>query len=233
MGPQPRSCSVPPTRAPRAFGRPRGAGVPRKAARGFTLIELLVALAAMAVLAGLGWMGVDSMVRSRDATQAAMDRSLRLSTVLLQWEQDLAAVQETVAVPPMQFDGRTLRLTRDAGDGLRIVAWTHRDGAWWRWAGPVVLRSGELQQSWLASQQLQGGEAGELKLIDAVEGWQVYYYRGNAWTNAQSSGNRATSRNAGKPEVDDREDLPDAVRLVLTLPGGSLTRDLAVPPQPL
>ena len=35
------------------------------------------------------------------------------------------------------------------------------------------------------------------------------------------------------PKVDDREDLPDAVRLVLTLPGGSLTRDLAVPPQPL
>ncbi len=228
MGPQPRSCSVPPRGA-------TGHRHPRRQS-GFTLVELLVALAAMAVLAGLGWMGVDSMVRSRDATQAAMDRSLRLSTVLLQWEQDLAAVQETVAVPPMQFDGRTLRLTRDAGDGLRIVAWTHRDGAWWRWAGPVVLRSGELQQSWLASQQLQGGgqgNSGELKLIDAVEGWQVYYYRGNAWTNAQSSGNRAASRKADKPDVDDREDLPDAVRLVLALPGGSLTRDLAVPPQPL
>ena len=189
----------------------------------------------MAVLAGLGWMGIDAMVRSREVTQAAMDRTLRLTTVLTQWEQDLAAVQETTAVPPMQFDGRTLRLTRSADEGLRIVAWTYRDGAWWRWAGPVLRRSGELQQSWLASQQLQGGalgNVGELKLIDAVEGWQVYYYRGNAWTNAQSSGNSTASRNITQTEAGTREDLPDGVRLVLSLAAGTLTRDIAVPPQP-
>jgi general secretion pathway protein J len=229
--------SVPPTGARRALGRPGGAAgcfdPSRRQARGFTLIELLVALAAMAVLAGLGWTGIDSMVRSREATQAAMDRTLRLSTVLTQWEQDLAAVQETVAVPPMQFDGRTLRLTRSTEDGLRVVAWVLRDGAWWRWAGPVVRTNGDLQQSWLASQQLQGGEAAELKLIDGAEAWQVYYYRGNAWTNAQSTGNRNESRNANRPDTDEREDLPDGVRLVLTLPGGTVTRDLAVPPQPL
>ncbi len=201
--------------------------------RGFTLVELLVALAAMAVLAGLAWSGIDGMLRSREATQSAMDRTLRLNTVLLQFEQDLAAIQETPAVPPMQFDGRTLRLTRAADDGVRVVAWTLRDGAWWRWTGPVVLRSGALQQSWLASQQLQGGEAGELQVVDAVESWQLYYYRGNAWTNAQSSGNLARARGDNAPEAEAREDLPDGVRLVLVLPAGTLTRDLVVPPQPL
>ena len=202
-------------------------------ARGFTLVELLVALAAMAVLAGLAWSGIDGMLRSREATLTAMDRTLRLSTVLTQWSQDLDAVQETPAVPPMQFDGRTLRLTRATDEGVRVVAWTVRDGAWWRWAGPVVQRTGDLQQSWLASQQLQGGEAGELQLVDGVSDWQLYYYRGNAWTNAQSSGDVARSRTGDKDIVDDREDLPDGVRLVLTLPGGTLTRDLVVPPQPL
>lgn len=205
----------------------------RRACGGFTLVELLVALAAMAVLTGLAWTGIDGMLRSREATQAAMDRTLRLSTVMLQFEQDLAAIQETPAVPPLQFDGRTLRLTRTADEGVRVVAWTLRDGAWWRWAGPVVLRSGELQQSWLGSQQLQGGEPGELQLVDAVESWQLYYYRGNAWTNAQSSGNPARSRSDDKPELEEREDLPDGVRLVLVLAGGTLTRDLVVPPQPL
>ena len=210
------------------------------AARGFTLVELLVALAAMAVLAGLAWRGIDGMLRSREATQAAMDRTLRLSTVLTQWEQDLAAVQLTPVVPSLQFDGRSLRLTRTADDGVRVVAWTVRDGAWWRWAGPVVQRSGELQQSWLASQQLQGGEAGELRLVDGVEAWQLYFYRGNAWTNAQSSGDRAQSRSigngngngGGNADLDAGEDLPDGVRLVVTMTGGTLTRDLLVPPQP-
>lgn len=205
-------------------------------ARGFTLVELLVAVAAMAVLAGLAWRGMDGMLRSREATEAAMDRTLRLGTVLMQWEQDLAAVQETPAVPPMQFDGRSLRLTRATPEGLRVVAWWVRDGAWWRWAGPVVQRSGELQQSWLASQQLQGGvqggEANALRLIDGVEAWQVVYFRGNAWTNAQSSGDGMRPRQNDDPQAQTREELPDGVRLVLTLAHGTLTRDLMVPPQP-
>jgi general secretion pathway protein J len=199
--------------------------------RGFTLIELLVALSVMAVLAGLAWTGTDSLVRSRAATQAAMDRTLRLSTVLAQWEQDFAAVHESAAAPPLQFDGRTLRLTRQADGGLRVVTWTLRDGAWYRWTGPVVLRQADLQQSWLGSQQHQGGEPGELKLVDDASAWQIYYWRGNAWSNAQSSGNLA-SRTAGGQALDAREDLPDGVRLVLTLATGVLTRDILVPPQP-
>ncbi|GAB4126133.1 MAG: hypothetical protein Fur0014_23200 [Rubrivivax sp.] len=201
-----------------------------KGARGFTLIELLVALAVMAVLAGLAWTGTDSLVRSREATQAALERTQRLATVLTQWDQDLAALHESAAAPPLQFDGRTLRLTRTADGGVRVVAWTLRDGAWYRWAGPVVLRQAELQQSWLASLQHQGGEPGELRLVDA-EGWQLYFWRGNAWSNAQSSGNTA-QRTAGESPLDAREELPDGVRLVLTLPEGPLTRDLLVPPQP-
>lgn len=209
-------------------------------ARGFTLIELLVALTIMAVLAGLAWTGIDSLIRTRESTQAALDRTQRLATVLTQWEQDLAAVHESAATPPMQFDGRTLRLTRTAEDGLRVVTWTLRDGAWYRWAGPVVQRSGELKQSWLGSLQHQGGEPGELQVVADTSAWQLYYYRGNAWSNAQSSGNArgpappasGAAAGTGNPALDNHDDLPDAVRLVLTLPGGTLTRDILMPPRP-
>lgn len=221
-----------PCRRRTARGRTR-----RYAGQGFTLIELLVALTVMAVMAGLSWQGVDSLLRTRESTQAALDRAARLGTVLTQWEQDFAALHESIATPPLQYDGRTLRLTRTGEGGVRVVTWTVRDGAWWRWAGPVVTRSGELQQSWLASFQHQGGEPGSLQLIDGASEWQLYFWRGNAWTNAQSSGDRVSRSvlnelaEAGV-SLDDREELPEGVRLVLTLPQGPLTRDILVPPQP-
>jgi general secretion pathway protein J len=209
----------------------------RRNARGFTLIELLVALTVMAVLAGLAWQGIDSLLRTREATQTALDRTARLGTVLTQWEQDFAALHESIATPPLQFDGRTLRLTRTGDGGVRVVTWTVRDGAWWRWAGPAVSRAADLQQSWLGSLQHQGGEAGELQLVDGASEWQLYFWRGNAWTNAQSTGDRVSRSvinelaQAGVT-LDEREELPEGVRLVLTLPAGTLTRDLLVPPQP-
>jgi general secretion pathway protein J len=203
--------------------------------RGFTLVELLVALFVMAVLAALAWQGVDGMLRAREATQTTMDRTLRLNTVVTQWEQDLAALYETAAAPPLQFDGRTLRLTRRADTGVRVVAWTVRDGAWWRWTGPIVTQATDLQQSWLASQQLLGNEAGQLRAVEDVSDWQVYFFRGNAWSNAQSSADlvvRGPDGSGSAPPPDAREELPTGVRLVLTLPSGALTRDLTVPPQP-
>ena len=47
----------------------------RHAQRGFTLIELLIAITLMAVLAGLSWRGLDSLMRSRDITQAQVDKT--------------------------------------------------------------------------------------------------------------------------------------------------------------
>ena len=59
--------------------------------KGFTLIELLIAITLMAVLAGLSWRGLDSLMRSRDITQAQVDKTAVLQTVLAQWQADLNA----------------------------------------------------------------------------------------------------------------------------------------------
>ena len=60
-------------------------------AAGFTLVEVLVALLIMAVIAGMGWQGVSAMARSREIGSATSERVLRLSALVGQWEQDLAA----------------------------------------------------------------------------------------------------------------------------------------------
>ena len=65
---------------------------------------------------------------------------------------------------------------------------------------------------------------------DGLAQWQVYFYRGNAWSNAQSSADVAAPAPAASAPVAARSQLPSGVRLVLGFEGGglagTLTRDL-------
>lgn len=209
----------------------------RRSARGFTLVEVLVALFMMALMAALAWQGVDGVLRSRDASRDAVDRSLLLTALMSQWETDLQMLQADTGVPSaLSFDGRTLRLVRRSPEGaVQLVAWSLTDRVWQRWASAPTTRLAELQQAWLRSQQLQGSEPEQLRLLDGVDGWQLYFYRGNAWTNAQSTGDFAAApqgpaSGASAPPPRQVELLPSGVRLVLTLDGRTLTRDVAVAP---
>lgn len=231
---------------------------PRRARPGFTLVEVLVALVIMAVVAAMGWQGVAAMARARDIGAAASERTLRLSALIGQWEQDLAAIYDSPQVPGISFDGATLRIVRRADGGVIVVAWAVRDGVWRRWASPLASRVGDLQQAWLASQQLQGSEAGQLKLVEAVTAWQVYFWRGQGWSNAQSSadvvlaqpaapaaaamsppasGAAPPAGTASAPDatttatVIQRTLLPTGVRLQIDLPEGRLQRDVMLAPQ--
>jgi len=201
---------------------------------GFTLVEVLVALLLMAILSTFAWRGLDGVLRAREDSRAAIDTTSRLATVLTQWEQDLQAVADTDTVPAIAFDGQTLRLTRRTPGGIMLVAWALRSGRWQRWASAPLTRSAELQQAWLASQQFLGNEAGQLEVASEVSEWQVYFHRGGAWTNAQSSATLvpgappAAGQNPVAPAV--RAQMPQAVRLVLTMKPGKLTRDVALGP---
>lgn len=197
---------------------------------GFTLVEVLVALLVMATMAAMAWRGVDAVLASRDAGRASIDRTSLLATVLAQWELDLQSLQDDAGVPTLSFDGRTLRLVRRNQGGLQLVAWSLDGGQWLRWAAAPTTQGGELQQAWMRSQQLQPSDPGQLRLLDDVEGVQLYFYRGNAWSHAQSSADLAAAAPEGSASagVRGRELLPSGVRLVLQIGGHSLTRDVLV-----
>ena len=197
------------------------------APRGFTLVEVLVAMVIMAIMAVMAWQGVDGIVRTRDASQARLESTLRLNSVIAQWDQDLASLQDSYGAVPDQIacPGGSVVLTRRTPSGMQIVVWALRPSGdntyvWERWAGPAVTTRSELQDSWLRSKQLQGGEANSIKTITGLSAWKVYFFRGNTWSNCASSGDN----------VEGSSTRPDGVRIVLTFaPGsgvsGELTRD--------
>ena len=125
--------------------------------RGFTLIELLVAISIMALMAILGWRGLDGMSRAQVATQARADEVLTLQAGLGQWSADLDALVQIPQTQSLDWDGRALRITRRSSQpndpGPLVVAWTRRNnnqgvGQWLRWQSPPVRTRADWRQAW-------------------------------------------------------------------------------------
>jgi general secretion pathway protein J len=209
----------------------------RCGAHGFTLVELLVALMVMALLSLMSWRGLDGMARAQTQTQARADDALALRNGLAQWGADLDAMATDMGSTrnlntqpaPLEWNGQVFRITRfsnsNGESGLRVVAWMLGDDqgrkAWMRWQSPLLQTRAALQQAWQqAAQWSQSPDAAsraqQVSIVPLTD-WQIFYYRGDAWSNPGSSSEAAAA-------------IPDGVRLQLTLPegqplAGTLTRD--------
>lgn len=228
-------------------------GARRRPLAGFTLVELLVALFALSLLAMLSWRGLDGMVRTQSQTQARADQVLALQVALAQWTTDLDAVQQLPQLPALEWNGRVLRMTRRSHDGQGIVvaAWGQRSvngrNTWLRWQSPVLTTRGQVQEAWQRadtwSQNPGDAERAREVAVAALDEWQIFFFRGDAWTNPLSSDIQGAAAQAQPPQPPASAPtppssavpvLPDGVRLVLSLPagqaiGGVLTIDWVSP----
>jgi general secretion pathway protein J len=168
--------------------------------------------------------------------------------VLAQWQADLNAVQPVPSISDagVQWDGRTLRITRratawrtDGADaGLWVVAWTLRNNQWLRWQSAPLQTRAALQQAWANAerwgQNPSADDAAFETALIPVDAWQLTYFRGNAWTNPLSSaGNTeatsstSTGGNAAltpQTNATSKAALPDAIRLQIDLPASTGVR---------
>jgi general secretion pathway protein J len=210
--------------------------------RGFTLIELLVAIAVMALMAILSWRGLDGMSRAQTQLQTRADDALALQVGLSQWRADLDAMTQLQGTPALDWDGRVLRITRThaqrAPASLQVVAWTLRgpsaNGTWMRWQSPPLTLRSEWTNAW-ARAQTWGQTPSEAERSSEVSvrplsQWQIFFYRGGAWSNPLSSegtpsatgtaGTASGAPNAAGAAPSPAGTAPDGIRLLLDLPAG-------------
>jgi general secretion pathway protein J len=220
------------------------------ARRGFTLIELLVAISIMSLMTMMAWRALNGM---RDSTTQMLERTdsvLTLEAGLAQWGADLDAMIELPEVSPLEWDGKSMRITRqhsaDPGEGVIVVGWTRsvRDTkhVLLRWQSDPLRSRQEWSKAWEAARSwaqspTEAARESEIALF-AISQWQIFYFRGGTWSNPlSSSGNAApviATPGANLSATSNAVTIPEGIRLMLSVTPphpltGNLVRDWARP----
>ncbi|MBR7744963.1 PulJ/GspJ family protein [Undibacterium baiyunense] len=103
---------------------------------GFTLIELLVAIAILAIIAVMGWSGLDSIIRARQTLNQELEQSRGAQISFVQLENDCAHVVSDVQLPRREsiraFDTQLILIRNVYEDGrapqLQVVAYKMQEG---------------------------------------------------------------------------------------------------------
>jgi general secretion pathway protein J len=167
--------------------------LPRRSSRahrqtGLTLIELLIAITILAVVAVLGWRGLDSIVRSRIALTAEMERTRGVQLAFAQLERDCANVISPEMFPnrpPVVAEQQRLVLIRkvfieNQPMRLQVVAYRVRNGVLSRRESRPTRDLGELETAWLINDESLIRE--EVALEAGVSAMTVRVWGSNAAT---------------------------------------------------
>lgn len=159
---------------------------PRQA--GLTLIELLIAITVLAVVAVLGWRGLDSIVRSRVALTADMERTRGVQLAFAQLERDCANIISPEMFPnrpPLVAEQQRLVLirkvfTENQPVRLQVVAYRVRNGVLSRRESRATRDLSELETAWLINDDSLVRE--EVGLEAGVSAMTVRVWTNNAAT---------------------------------------------------
>ena len=146
-------------------------------------------------------------------------------------------------VMAIDWDGRVLKVMRRSStpsalgtdSGLNVVGWTMRDNTWVRWQSPDLFRTADLISAWTLVNQWALNPSSESKQQETVlfnsAGWQIYFFRDNAWSNPLSSSGAVSNANSANPSSA-LTSIPDGIRIEVQLPkslGGSIIKDWVRP----
>ncbi len=160
-------------------------------ARGFTLIELLVAISILAIVAVLGWRGLDGIIRSRAALTATMEQTRGLQLAFAQLQSDCAnlAPQGLIGTRTVLSaeDGRItlvrLVLAENEATRVEVVSYRVRDGMLTRRESAGTRDLAQLDAMWQAANS-DIDPAASVALKSGVQRMAMRFWTTQGWVQA-------------------------------------------------
>ena len=192
------------------------------ALRGFTLVELLVAISILAMVAVLGWRGLDGIVRARVALTEQMEttRGMQLAFAQMQSDCEHMAVDRDLLVrrPFLLANDNRMTLVRTSfienePMRLQVVAYRVRDGVLTRRESIGTRDLVQLDVLWKAATS-DADPTPPVALQAGVTGMQIQTWENGQWRQSQPPG--ATQQQGTTPQQQQQQQQQQAAEVAPT-----------------
>jgi general secretion pathway protein J len=156
----------------------------RSIALGFTLIELLVAISIMAIVAVLGWRGLDGIVRARISLNRQLEQTRGLQLAFAQLQNDCALINnaKTVIADENRLVLVRMVITENLPSRMQVVTYRLRNGVLTRAESVPSRRIADIDAAKAAALRDENLDQGVVLQENVGAMWVLsWYVSSNGW----------------------------------------------------